>query len=70
MQKLLKPIGKGSCIICMRKEVDRGFMQEDEATELRDRIINEIQGMDKFPDHDFGYHGDCKSEVQVGNSPW
>ena len=45
-------------------------MQEDEATELRDRIINEIQGMDKFPDHDFGYHGDCKSEVQVGNSPW
>lgn len=70
MQKLLKPIGKGSCIICMRKEVDREFMPEDESMALRDRIINEIQGMDKLPDHDFGCHGDYKSEVQVRNSPW
>lgn len=50
-----------SCILLRAKKrwLDKEFMPEDEAIALQDRMVNEIQGMDKqtYPgfaiDHDY-----------------
>ena len=34
---------------------DREFMPEDESMAIRDRIIDEIQGMDEIPESTFAY---------------
>ena len=46
---------------------DREFMPEDEATALRDRIIDEIEGMDEIPHPRFTYRND--PDLKVGDSP-
>ena len=48
---------------------DREFMQEDEAIALRDRIVNEIQGVDKIPDPSFLNDLSYEEELEVGFSP-
>ena len=46
---------------------DREFMPEDEAMALRDRIIDEIEGMDEIPHPRFTYRND--PDLDVGDSP-
>ncbi len=48
---------------------DREFMPEDEAVALRDRIVNEIQGMDKLPYPGFAIDHDYRDELEDGFSP-
>ena len=49
-----------------------GGMPEEEAIALRDRIISEIQGVDKLPDatkYVFLINGDYGDELEAGDSP-
>ena len=48
---------------------DKEFMPEDEAVALRDRIVNEIQGMDKLPEPEFAIDHDYRDELEEGFSP-
>ena len=51
---------------------DREFMPDDEAIALRDRIITEIQGMDKLPTetkNHFAINLDYADELEAGDSP-
>ena len=52
-----------------RRWPDREFMPEDEAIAIRDRIVNEIQGMDKMPDPGFSSSNGYKEELEEGFSP-
>ena len=52
-----------------RRWPDREFMPEDEAIALRDRIVNEIQGMDKLPEPEFAIDHDYRDELEEGFSP-
>ena len=52
-----------------RRWPDREFMPEDEAVTLRDRIIDEIEGMDKMPDPNFAYNLTYEEDLKVGDSP-
>lgn len=52
-----------------REWPDREFMPEDEAVALRDRIVNEIQGMDKLPYPEFAIDHDYRDELEDGFSP-
>ena len=48
---------------------DRELMTETEAMALRDRIMDEIQGVDKMPDPGFVHDHDYEEELEVGFSP-
>ena len=50
-----------------RRWPDREFMPEAEAMALRDRIIDEIEGMDEIPESFFVYKDDL--DLEVGDSP-
>ena len=50
-----------------RRWPDREFMPEDEAMAIRDRIIEEIEGMDEIPEPNFTYKDDL--DLEVGDSP-
>ena len=51
-----------------RRWPDREFMPEDEAMAIRDRIIDEVKGMDEIPDHPrFAYKDDL--DLKVGDLP-
>ena len=52
-----------------REWPDREFMPEDEAVALRDRIVSEIQGMDKLPYPEFAIDHDYRDELEDGFSP-
>lgn len=49
---------------------DREFMPESEAVDLRDRIVNEIQGMDKVPYPDALMLASTKMSWKWEISPW
>ncbi len=51
-----------------REWPDREFMPEAEAIAIRDRIINEIQGMDELPYPEFAVDHDYRDELEVGFS--
>ena len=57
------------CLHAERMWPDREFMPEDEAIALRDRIVNEIQGMDKMPDPGFSSSNGYREELEEGFSP-
>ncbi len=44
-------------------------MPEDETIALRDRIVDEIQGMDEMPNPRFVFDLDYEKELKVGDSP-
>lgn len=48
---------------------DREFMPEAETIALRDRIVDEIQGMDELPAPGFVYDHSYGEELEVGDSP-
>lgn len=48
---------------------DKEFMKESRTIALRDRIVNEIQGMDKVPLPEFAIAGKYRDELEVGVSP-
>ena len=48
---------------------DRELMPETEAMAIRDRIVAEIEGMDKIPDPDFVYDLSYEEELKEGFSP-
>lgn len=50
-----------------RRWPDREFMPEDEAMAIRDRIIEEVEGMDEIPEPNFTYKDDL--DLKVGDSP-
>ena len=50
-----------------RRWPDREFMPEAEAMAIRDRIIEEIEGMDEIPESFFTYKDDL--DLKVGDSP-
>ena len=50
-----------------RRWPDREFMPEDEAMAIRDRIIDEVKGMDEIPESFFTYKDDL--DLEVGDSP-
>ena len=52
-----------------RRWPDREFMPEDEAVALRDRIVQEIQGMEEMPDPGFSDSNDYNVELEEGFSP-
>ena len=52
-----------------RRWPDREFMPEDEAIAIRDRIVNEIQGMEEMPDPGFSSSNGYREELEVGFSP-
>ena len=52
-----------------REWTDREFMPEAEAIAIRDRIVNEIQGMDELPYPEFAVDHDYSDELEVGFSP-
>lgn len=53
----------------MRQECDREFMPEADAMALRDRIVNEIQGIDEIPGPRFAVNYRYLEELEAGNSP-
>ena len=57
------------CLHAERMGTDCEFMPEDEAVALRDRIVNEIQGMDKIPRPGFAYNLSYEEELEVRSSP-
>ena len=57
------------CLHAERRWPDREFMPEDEAIALRDRIVDEIQGMEELPAPDFVYDHSYEEELEVGFSP-
>ena len=57
------------CLHAERMWPDREFMPEDEAIAIRDRIVNEIQGMEEMPDPGFSEVNDYMDELEVGLSP-
>ena len=50
-----------------RRWPDREFMPEAKAMALRDRIIDEVEGMDEIPEPNFTYKDDL--DLKVGDSP-
>ena len=50
-----------------RRWPDREFLPEAEAMATRDRIVNEIEGMDEIPESFFFYKDDL--DLEVGDSP-
>ena len=50
-----------------RRWPDLEFMPEAEAMAIRDRIVNEIEGMDEIPESFFVYKDDI--DLEVGDSP-
>ena len=57
------------CLHAERDWPDREFMPEAEAIALRDRIVDEIQGMEELPAPDFVYDHSYEEELDVGFSP-
>ena len=57
------------CLHAERMWPDREFMPEDEAVALRDRIVQEIQGMEEMPDPGFSHVNDYDVELEEGFSP-
>ena len=57
------------CLHAERMWPDREFMPEDEAIAIRDRIVNEIQGMERMPNPGFSEVNDYMDELEVGLSP-
>ena len=51
-----------------RRWPDREFMPEAEAIAIRDRIVNEIEGMDKIPRPGFAYNLTYEEGLKVGDS--
>ena len=53
-----------------RRWPDREFMPEDEAMAIRDRIIDEVKGMDEIPESTFTYFAYKDDlDLEVGDSP-
>ena len=53
-----------------RRWPDREFMPEDEAMAIRDRIIDEVQGMEEIPESTFAYFAYKDDlDLKVGDSP-
>ena len=53
-----------------RRWPDREFMPEDEAMAIRDRIIDEVKGMDEIPESNFAYFAYKDDlDLKVGDSP-
>ena len=58
------------CLHADRVRPDREFMPEDEDIAFRDRIVNEIQGMDKMPRYEFAVVSNKYTDGQeVESSP-